>query len=44
MIRNVLSIFESETDVERLCNQNRDIIYYRRTRLNAKTIKFLIMI
>ena len=44
MIRNVLTIFESETDVERLFNQKRDIIHYRRARLNAKTIQILMMI
>ena len=44
MIRNVLTIFESETDVKRLINQKRDIIYYRRIRLNAKTIQTLMMI
>ena len=44
MIRNVLTIFESETNVERLFNQKRDIIYYRRARLNAKTIQILMMI
>ena len=44
MIRNVLTILESETDVERLFNQKRDIIHYRRARLNAKTIQTLMMI
>ena len=44
MIRNVLTIFESETNVERLFNSKRDIIYYRRIRLNAKTIQTLMMI
>ena len=44
MIRNVLTIFESETNVERLFNQKRDIIHYRRIRLNAKTIQTLMMI
>ena len=44
MIRNVLTIFESETDVERLFNQKRDITHYRRIRLNAKTIQTLMMI
>ena len=44
MIRNVLTIFESETDVERLFNQKRDITHYRRARLNAKTIQTLMMI
>ena len=44
MIRNVLTIFENETDVERLFNQKRDIIHYRRIRLNAKTIQILMMI
>ena len=44
MIRNVLTIFENETNVERLFNQKRDIIYYRRIRLNAKTIQTLMMI
>ena len=44
MIRNVLTIFENETDVERLFNQKRDITYYRRARLNAKTIQTLMMI
>ena len=44
MIRNVLTIFENETNVERLFNQKRDIIHYRRIRLNAKTIQTLMMI
>ena len=44
MIRNVLTILENETDVERLFNQKRNIIYYRRIRLNAKTIQTLMMI
>ena len=44
MIRNVLTIFESEINVERLFNQKRDIIYYRRIRLNAKIIQILMMI
>ena len=44
MIRDVLSIFKSETNVERLFNQKRDILHYRRIRLNVKTIKILMMI
>ena len=44
MIRNMLSISKNETNVERFFNQKRDIIHYRRIRLNAKTIKILIMI
>ena len=34
----MLTIFENEINVKRLFNQKRDIIYYRRIRLNAKTI------
>ena len=44
MTRNILSVSRNETDVERLFNQERNIIHYRRTRLNAKTIKTLMMI
>ena len=44
MTRNVLSIFKSEADVERLFNQKRNIIHYRRICQNAKTIKTLITI
>ena len=44
MIRNILSVFENETDVKRLFNQERDIIHYRRACLNAKKIKILMMI
>ena len=44
MIRDVLTIFESETNVERLFNQKHDITYYRRARLNAKTIQILMII
>ena len=42
--RDVLSIFKSETNVEHFFNQQRNIIYYRRVFLNAKTIKTLIII
>ena len=44
MTRDILSVSKNETDVERLFNQKRDIIHYRRIRLNAKTIKTLMMI
>ena len=40
----MLTIFENKTNVERLFNQKRNIIYYRRIRLNAKTIQILIII
>ena len=44
MTRDILSVSKNETDVERLFNQKRDITYYRRIRLNAKTIETLMMI
>ena len=43
MIRDVLSIFNSETNVEKLFNQKRDIIYYRKNRFYANTIETLMM-
>ena len=39
-----MSILETETNVERLFNQKRDIIHCRRIRLNEKAMKTLIMI
>ena len=39
-----MSISENETNVKRFFNQKRDITYYRRIHLNAKTIKTLMMI
>ena len=43
MIKDVLSIFENNVEVEKLFNQNRDITHYRRNRFNATTIEILMM-
>ena len=39
-----MSFSKNETNVERLFNSKYDTTYYRRTRLNTKTIKTLIII
>ena len=44
MIRDVLSIFDNEAKIEKLFNQKRDIIHYRRNRFHASTIETLIML
>ena len=44
MIKNVLTIFLTDVDVERLFNMIKNVVIYRRKRLNLKTIETIMMI
>ena len=44
IIRDVFSIFDSDTEIEKLFNQKRDIIHYRRNRFHVSTIEILMML
>ena len=44
MIKNVLAIFLTDVDVERLFNMIRNVVIYRQKRLNFKTIETNMMI
>ena len=44
MIKDILSISANDVEVKRLFNQNRDIFYSRRKRLQAKIIETLMML
>ena len=44
MIKDILSISANNVEVKRLFNQNRDIFYYRRERLQTKIIKTLMIL
>ncbi len=44
MIKNVLTISCFDVDVERLFNLTRDVIIYRRDRLNSNIIETIMMI
>ena len=44
MTRDVFSIFKSDVETEKLFNQKRDIIYYRRDRFYANTVETLIIL
>jgi hypothetical protein len=44
MTKNVLAILCSDVEVERLFNLARDVITYRRERLNSQTIEIVMMI
>ena len=44
IICDVFSIFDSDAKIEKLFNQERDIIHYRRNRFHASTIEILMML
>ena len=44
LTKNVLAISISDVEIEKLFNQDRDIIHYRQNRFYAITIKMIIML
>jgi hypothetical protein len=44
MTRDILTIAESQAEVKRFFNQERDITHYRRDNLRVKTMKMFMMI